>query len=162
MSIEATLGLLPFAVVEALRTASGLELRRFAAACAGLAIAETRLDEPAALDGLALARVIAAGSEPERARLAGACATLREAVRRLDDAQFSIREQAEAEQRFEMPEAQSEYEAAFNRARAANAVLNALHADSLEAAAETAYEVIAGIGLPTERVLSCMGKEQRS
>lgn len=157
MSVEATLGLLPDALVLALRAAAPAELRRFAAACAALAVSETRLDEPGAIEGLSLARLLAAGTDPEDARMSVARAALREDVRRLDDVQFTVREQAEAEQRFETPEAQAEYETAFNRARAANAVLNALHTDPLSAAAETAYEVIAGIGLPEGRVLPCLG-----
>ena len=55
---------------------------------------------------------------------------------------------------------QARYEAAFNRTRTANAVLNALHGDSLEAAVGTAHEMIAGIGLPADRALSFMGAKE--
>jgi hypothetical protein len=100
---------------------------------------------------LALERAFAGDTSNEKSVLRQALATkppapdvaaaVEKIVDKLDEAGFDLSEKCDRGNA-----TQQEYQAAFAKARAANAVWYALHADPLVAASETAYEAVAAVG----------------
>ena len=154
MPDEGRLSLLPPALAASLRTAPAAVLRIFAVRCARLAITETALDEPEVHEALAVAEWLSSGGDATSDRAAQARRMIDAVVRRLDEIGFKIHRRAEEEDRFGTAEFQTEYAAAFNRARAANAVATSLLPEPLAAAGETAYEMAEGIGVEMNRLIA--------
>ena len=154
MSTEGRLSSLGEKLAAALRAGSPEAMRRFAAACARLTATEVGLDTPAVGDALAAADWLAGGGDALADRVQSARDAVAAVVKRLDEEGFRIHQHAEEMDAFDTDAFRAEYGAAFNRARAANAVLTALLPDAREAAAETAYEANVGADIAEDRLLA--------
>ena len=111
-----------------LERASVLQQRAAALAAARFALAQTAVADPILSDGL---DALAAGATVDSALVE----RIEAVVDALDQAQWQLQEKREAGKATE-----AEHRAAFQKARAANAVLAALNADTLAAASDSIYE----------------------
>lgn len=135
--------LLDEAVASFVKAATDAARRRFARACAQLAV-EHAFAGDTSNDKAVLRQALATPPPaPDAAN------TVEEIVDRLDELGFDLNDKAEAGK-----VSQAEYIAMYNKARAANAVWYVLHADPFVAAAESAYEAGAVVGEDTIKAMA--------
>jgi hypothetical protein len=119
--------------------------RKFARACAQLAV-ERAFAGDSSNDKAVLRQALA--TKPPAPVVAG---SVEKIVDQLDEVGFDLNEKAEAGKA-----TLEEYQAAYNKARAANAVWYVLQEDSLLAASESAYEAGVAVG---EDAIARLAKE---
>ncbi len=156
MSSPPRLRSLPPDLQSRLVAASEIELRRFAADCAALGLDAAALDDAAVRAAATLSLDWSRGCPPASLLLTGTKEALAGTVARLDEVGFDLYDAADSAGELKSDSFQRAYRVAFNRARAANAVLAALQADPLAAAAEAAYELIAGMEIENARVIALL------
>ena len=137
--------LLDDAVQTFVQSATDDARRKFARACAQLAL-ERAFAGDASNDKAVLRQALA--TKPPAPDVAAAVEKI---VDKLDELGFDLNDKAEAGKA-----TQAEYLAAYNKARAANAVWYVLHADPLVAASECAYE--AGIAVGEQAIVELAKK----
>jgi|SRR5579871_3044817 len=143
---DATLRLLDKRLATAIRKLNPPARRAFA-----VEVAELAMDRAGLTDGRVRAAHMAA-VKGDAARVATYRAEVEAAVKRLDD------EAHDADERAGGSSASPEYIATFNLARAANAVLAALDADTLVAAVQAAYEATKGVEIDADDVRAIADK----